>query len=114
LITIYGIKNCDKCRAAIKWFEQQDCEYRFHDLRIDGLDSKLLKRWTKKLTTTDLLNKRSATWRSISAASRELTSQTALQALMVDHPTLIKRPIIDNGNDVRLGYDEAEWQQLLA
>jgi arsenate reductase len=114
VVTIYGIANCDKCRAAIKWFEQQNCEYRFHDLRADGLDKKLLKRWATHTPGAELINKRSTTWRSIPASRRETSSETELQALILEHPTLIKRPLVDDGAEVLLGYDEAQWKHLLA
>lgn len=113
MITIYGIANCDKCRSAIKWFDSHNCEYRFHDLRADGLDKPLLKRLTAETGAAELINKRSTTWRNIPDGAKTATSETALQTLILDHPTLIKRPVVDTGKQIHVGHDEAAWQRLL-
>ena len=109
MVTIYGIPNCDKCRAAIKWFKSHGVSCDFHDLRVDGLTADLLKQWQEAASDDTLMNKRSQTWRKIGAAEREGLSRAGNRQLMLDHPTLIKRPIVVTGSTVIVGYDEPAW-----
>jgi len=109
MITIYGIPNCDKCRAANKWFESHGVSYNFHDLRTDGLSAGTVKQWQKAVADDCLMNKRSQTWRKIDASEREGLSSEGNRQLMLDHPTLIKRPVVVAGSTVIVGYDEPAW-----
>lgn len=110
--TLYGIKNCDTVRRARKWLEERDIDYRFHDFRGDGLDRQLLQHWMEKLGWEALINKRSATWKTLSATQREqLTTATAVTTLLT-HPTLIKRPVLVTGEEMLVGFDEKQYQTL--
>ena len=110
MIVVYGIPNCDKCRAASKWFTAHEAEFRFHDVRVDGLDSKQVSDWLDTLGSDTLLNRRSTTWRQLGEAERN--SDPA--GLILKHPTLLKRPLVDTGNGLVVGYDESAWQDALA
>ena len=111
MITIYGIPNCDKCRAARKWFAANGVNARFHDLRADGLDAKMLEDWQTALGDDALINKRSQTWRKIPEPDRQELDVNGSRQLMLNHPTLIKRPIVTNGSTVAVGYDEKGWTE---
>ena len=113
MITIYGIKNCDKCRAAQKWFAGRDIDFTFHDLRVNGLSEGLYKNWQKTFDDGRLLNRRSQTWRSIPKAERENLTVSTERELALRYPTLVKRPIVASDTDLRVGYDEAAWEDLL-
>ena len=63
MLTVYGIKSCDTCRKARKYFAENDIEFRFHDVRDDGLDIQMLERWSARLEWQKLLNRQSLTWR---------------------------------------------------
>jgi arsenate reductase len=110
--TLYGIPNCDKCRAARKWFAGQGVEIPFHDLRADGLDADLVDSWLKQLGFNNLINNRSKTWRDLPAATRAQLNAATARELILEHPTLIKRPLVDTGSSLLVGYDEASWANL--
>lgn len=109
MITVYGIQNCDKCRTAIKWFEAKGVDFRFHDLRSNGLSIKDLEWWQKVVGDDALLNKRSQTWRKIPAREREGLDSRGNRQLMLNNPTLIKRPVVTSSSAVIVGYDESGW-----
>ena len=111
MITIYGIPNCDKCRAARKWFAANSVNVRFHDLRADGLDGKTLEHWQTALGDDALINKRSQTWRTIPEPDRQELDGNESRQLMLNHPTLIKRPIVTSDSAVSVGYDEKGWTE---
>lgn len=96
MITIYGIRACDTCRKALKWFEARGLEHHFHDLRSDGLDTERVENWLKSSFADKLVNRRSTTWRGLDETERA-SSGDALTALLLQHPTLVKRPVISAG-----------------
>ncbi len=101
MLTVYGLKSCDACRKARKALA--DREHRFHDLREDGLDGAILDRWIGALGWEALLNRRSTTWRSLDAADKEGIDAGRARSLMLAHPALVKRPVIDDAGTVRVG-----------
>lgn len=106
MVKLYGIKTCDTCRKALKWLDTQGIAHKFHDIRADGLKPATLAAWVKSHGWENVLNKRSTTWREISAKAREGLDDKSAAALMLKHPTLIKRPVIDTGKDVLIGFTE--------
>lgn len=113
-ITLYGIKNCDTVKKARKWLDSNDIVYRFHDLRVDGLPPKQLHVWEKALGWESMLNKRSTTWKQLpEECKRSLNTQRAL-ALIKEHPTLIKRPLLAIGERYRLGFTIQDYQEYFS
>ncbi len=112
-LTLYGIPNCDKVRAARKWLEERGVSYRFWDLRKDGLDEALLQRWLTQVDLKTLVNTRSATWRQLDEAERAAVLNGDLQRLAA-HPTLIKRPVLDVDEQILVGFDSERWAEVLA
>lgn len=112
-IVIYGIKNCDTMKKAFQWLESNGVAYQFHDYKKTGLDSDQLKQWCDTLGYEKLLNTRGTTWRNIpDAEKRDITEQKARQ-LMLEHTSLIKRPVLQHGNALLVGFDPTTWQTLL-
>lgn len=110
---LYGIKNCDTVKKARVWLEQHNVDYQFHDYRVDGISLELLNQFERKLGWEVLLNKRSTTWRELSDRQKtELNPDTALQLLLA-HPTLIKRPILESGDTFIIGFNPDEYQRAL-
>ncbi len=103
-VKLYGLKTCDTCRKALKELETAE----FHDLRADGLP-KDVARAAHARFGSDLVNRRSTTWRQLSEADR---SRDAL-ALLADHPTLMKRPLIDDDGTLYLGWGKDTRAALL-
>ena len=91
---LYGIKSCDTCRKARKMADEQGRAHEWHDLREDGIDSDRIDRWLAAVGTETLVNRRSTTWRGLDekARAKAMDPRTAA-AVLVEHPTLIKRPV---------------------
>lgn len=96
---IYGIKNCDKVRAAVKQAKQQGHDAHLHDFRVAGIDEKLVKAMLADITMEQLLNKRSTTYRQLSESEKNnIDAQT-----LVSNPTLIKRPVVFSHKHYSIG-----------
>jgi len=113
MITLYGINTCDTCRRARRWLQANDVDYRFHDLRADGLTRAQLDHWVRNTGWEALLNRRSSTWRTLPEdRRRNLDEHDAIQ-LMEEYPTLVKRPVLEAGDDVEIGFSESRYRELL-
>ncbi|QEM80623.1 arsenate reductase [Halomonas binhaiensis] len=115
MLTLYGIKNCDTCRKASKALENKGHAFQFHDLRQDGLSAELLDRWLAELGLATTLNKRSTTWRNLSdedKAAVEGGDITQAKVLLLANPTLIKRPLLDLGERILVGFKQADYDAL--
>jgi len=112
MITLYGIKNCDTVRKAHRWCEANDVDFTFHDVRSDGLDKATIQTWLQYTTWENVLNQRSTTWRQLNDPRKEsLDVHTAIE-LILENPTLIKRPVLFNGTQCLVGFKEAEYAAL--
>lgn len=112
LLTLHGLKNCDSCRKAMKWLDASGSTYRFHDLRADGLDRDMLERWTESAGWEALLNRRSTTWRGLADSAKDGLNEERAIELMLEYPTLIKRPIAESGSRVLVGFSAATYEAL--
>lgn len=111
MITIYGIKNCDTVKKAIKWLADNHIEYKLHDYRVDGVTQEFLEQAEQAFGWQNLVNKRSTTWRNLAEdIKNNLTKQTALEVLL-QQPTLIKRPIIWQQGIALIGFDVAQYEK---
>ena len=113
MLTIYGIKSCDTCRNARKFLTSKEIEFRFHDLREDGLDIQMLERWVERIGWERMLNKKSVTWRKIPEVGRNDMTQDRALAAMIERPTLIKRPILEDDNFIAVGFSEKRFSEFL-
>jgi arsenate reductase len=112
MFALYGIKNCDTCKKARQWLEQNGIEHRFHDYRADGLTPELLQSFIDRLGWEKLLNKSSTSWRQLPPEQQaDLTREKAAR-LMLETPTLIKRPILDTGNKLIIGFKADQYASL--
>jgi len=110
-IILYGIKNCDTVKNARRWLESQQIEYIFHDFRVDGLDKNMLKGFLKHVDWEILLNKRGTTWRKLPENLKNGINEPKALELMVEYPTLIKRPIFVNGSIFSVGFSEEKYRK---
>ena len=110
-LIVYGIKQCDTCRKSLKWLAGQGIEHRFHDFRVDGLQEELLRSWMGSPFADRLINRRSTTWRQLSDEQRQLKSE-ALLHLLLEQPTLIKRPVFVSDEIVAVGFNPTELAEL--
>jgi len=112
MTTLYGIKSCDKVKAARRWLEQHDVEYRFHDYREDGLKPAQIKDWLTALGTETLVNRRSTTWRSLSERDKKALESSAAVKMLSQYPTLIKRPLLEHRKRFVVGFNAAEYAAI--
>ena len=110
--TIFGISTCDSVRRARQWLKAAGVEYRFHDFRKDGLEPAALDRWCRALGWEAVLNRRGTTWRQMPPAQREAIDPERARALMLAEPTLIKRPVLETGAIIEVGFDAGRYANL--
>jgi arsenate reductase len=113
LITIYGIRNCDTMKKAVAWLDGQGIPYRFHDYRKDGIDRARLSQWCAHVGWEGLVNRRGTTWRRLAPAQQAVATQAAAIGLMLENPSLIKRPVVERGARLLVGFDPGEFAKLL-
>ena len=110
---IYGIPTCDSCRKTIAWFKTHQIAFEFHDLRADGAPTEAdIRAWCTQLGWKSLLNRRSTTFRSLDRADQLVDSAEEAIALMVRHPLLLKRPVIETEKGIVAGFDPDRIQGL--
>ncbi len=112
MLTVYGIKSCEMCRTARKYLDEQDIEYQFHDVRDDGLDMQTLQLWATRIDWQKLLNRRSITWRKIPEVDRNDMDRDRALALMLERPTLLKRPILEAEKFLAVGFSEERFKEI--
>ena len=109
MLTLYGIKNCDTVKKARRWLEANGVAFQFHDVRTDSLDLTTIESWSENVPWEVLLNKRGTTWRKLDDPRKEhLDRQTAI-ALMLENPTLIKRPVLSDNAGCMVGFSETDY-----
>jgi len=112
--TMYGIPNCDTIKKARKWLEAEGIEYQFHDYRKQGINSELVKEFCASLGWENVLNKRGTTYRQLSQEQKNsLTEQNAIE-LLVEHPAMIKRPILNHNGQLHLGFKADSYSAIFA
>ncbi|MGB3900439.1 MAG: ArsC family reductase [Mesorhizobium sp.] len=103
-VTIYGIPNCDTMKKARGWLESHGVDYAFHDYRKQGLEPQRLDGWVEKLGWEVLLNKTGTTFRKLADADKENLDAGKAKALMLANPSMIKRPVLDLGGRLLVGF----------
>ena len=111
---VYGIPNCDTIKKTRDWFTKHKIAYEFHDYKKQGISVQKLKTWSKQLGWESLLNKRGTTWRQLDPAIQAtITNEKAAINLLAEYTSMIKRPLIEQGDKVvALGFNEAEYAKL--
>lgn len=111
---VYGIVNCNTVKAARGWLDKRKLAYEFVDFKKTPPTKELLARWTAAFGWENVLNRRGTTWRLLppAAQARVKDERTAI-ALMLEKPTVIKRPVVETGKTLLNGFDEAEYAKTL-
>ena len=112
-ITIYGIKNCDTMKKARAWLDGKGIAYSFHDYKTAGIDRKRLEAWAKDVGWEVLLNRAGTTFRKLPEAEREGVTEKKAIALMEAQPSMIKRPVLDVGGKLLVGFKPDSYQKAL-
>jgi len=110
---IYGIKNCDTMKKAFAWLDARGIAYEFHDYKKAGVPPGKLRDWAKRAGWEKLANTRGPTWRKIPEAQRENLEAARVIALLEANTSAIKRPIVEAGNALLIGFDPDEFAAKL-
>ena len=111
-LTLYGLKNCDTCKKAMSALDADGHEVTLVDIRADADLQEKVPLWLEAVGPDKLVNKRSTTWRGLSTEEKSEVEQGKAEELLVQNPTLIKRPVIETGADVYVGWT-SDVQALL-
>lgn len=103
-VTIYGIKNCDTMKKARNWLDDHNVAYDFHDYKALGIDQAHLERWIDEAGWETVLNRAGTTFRNLPDAARENLGRDKAIALMLDQPSMIKRPVLETGGKLLIGF----------
>jgi len=103
-ITLYGIKACDTMKKARAWLDKHGVEYRFHDYKAEGIDRARLEAWVKALGWETVLNRAGTTFRKLPDADKQGVTEKKAVALMLAQPSMIKRPVLDAGGKLLVGF----------
>ena len=102
--TIYGIPNCDTMKKARVWLDQHGMPYDFHDYKKAGISADTLNAWADAVGWEVLLNKAGTTFRKLPDADKAAIDRPKAIALMVEQPSLIKRPVLEHPGGVLVGF----------
>ena len=109
---MYGIPNCDTIKKARNWLKENNVDYAFHNYKKDGVPEKELKKWVKDVGWEVLLNKRGTTWRKLDDDIKENVDEKSAIEIMLSNPSIIKRPVLDTGKRILVGFAEETYKQL--
>jgi arsenate reductase (glutaredoxin) len=114
-LKLYGIPNCNTVKKARDWLEENQIAYEFHDFKKQGVSAALLEIWLTQIPREQLINRAGLTWRGLQSSVKEgIVDNASAIALMQEKTSVIKRPIIEkNGKIICLGFDEANYKELL-
>ena len=113
-ITIYGIKNCDTMKKARSWLDKHGVAYDFHDYKSAGIDRERLERWAKKVGWETLLNRSGLTFKKLPDKEKEGITEKKAIALMLDKPSMIKRPVLDlGGGKLMVGFKPEQYDEVV-
>ena len=102
--TIYGIKNCDTMKKARTWLDSHGVSYEFYDYKTAGAPKEKLKAWCDELGWETLLNRAGTTFRKLPEADKAGLNERKALALMLDQPSMIKRPVLEAGGKLIVGF----------
>ena len=112
-VTIYGIKNCDTMKKARAWLDGQRVPYHFHDYKAQGIDRASLESWVRAVGWEALLNRAGTTFRKLPEEKKEGLIAAKAIKLMLEQPSMIKRPVLDTGKRLLVGFKPDEYQATL-
>jgi arsenate reductase len=112
-ITIYGIKNCDTMKKARAWLDQRGVTYAFHDYKAAGIERGALEGWAREVGWETLLNRAGTTFRGLPDKDKDGLTENKAIALMLAQPSMIKRPVLDIGGKLLVGFKPEQYEKVL-
>jgi arsenate reductase (glutaredoxin) len=112
-VTLYGIRNCDTMKKARAWLDARGVPYAFHDYKAEGIDRARLESWARSVGWETLLNRAGTTFRKLPEAERTDIDEGRALALMLDQPSMIKRPVLDLGGRILVGFKPEAYEEAV-
>jgi Spx/MgsR family transcriptional regulator len=112
-VTLYGIKNCDTMKKARAWLDAKGVPYAFHDYKAEGIDRARLETWAGSVGWETLLNRAGTTFRKLPDADKAGLDEGRAIALMLDQPSMIKRPVLDLGGRLVVGFKPEQYEETV-
>jgi Spx/MgsR family transcriptional regulator len=112
-VTLYGIKNCDTMKKARAWLDAKGVPYTFHDYKAVGIDRSRLEAWAGSVGWETLLNRAGTTFRKLPDGDRADLDERIALALMLDQPSMIKRPVLDLGGRLLVGFKPEIYEEAV-
>jgi Spx/MgsR family transcriptional regulator len=109
---VYGITNCNTVKKALDWLKENKISYEFQDFKKLGVSTDKLEEWNQKAGYEKFLNKQGLTWKQLEPSVKEsITTKQAALALLQQKTSMIKRPVIEDGDFLFFGFDEGVYAQ---
>jgi len=103
-VTIYGIKACDTMKKARAWLDERGIAYAFHDYKTRGVERTALEGWARAVGWETLLNRAGTTFRKLPDGDKTGLDEGRAIGLMLAQPSMIKRPVLDTGDALIVGF----------
>jgi arsenate reductase len=113
-ITIYGIKNCDTMKKARAWLDKRGVAYAFHDYKAAGIERGRLEEWSREVGWETLLNRAGTTFRGLPDKEKDGLTEKKAIALMMAQPSMVKRPVLDVGGKLLVGFKPEQYEGAFA
>ena len=110
--TIYGIRNCDTMKKARAWLESRGVDHDFHDYKVSGIDRAKLEAWAKIVGWEVLLNRAGTTFRKLPDDKKQNLDERKALALMLEQPSMIKRPVLERGKTLLVGFSAERYSAI--
>ena len=111
-VTIYGIKNCDTMKKARAWLDEHGVAYAFHDYKAAGIERAKLEGWAREVGWETLLNRAGRTFRTLPESEQKGVTEKKAIALMLEQPSMIKRPVLDVGGRLLVGFKPEQYVKM--
>jgi len=112
-VTLYGIKNCDTVKKARAWLDAKGVAYAFHDYKVQGIERARLDGWVRRVGWEILLNRAGTTFRKLSEEDRSDLDEQRAVALMLDQPSMIKRPVLELKESLLVGFKPDLYEEAV-
>lgn len=112
MTTLYGIRNCDTVKKARGWLAGHGLDHDFHDYKVVGVDRVRLEHWVDRLGWEALVNRAGTTFRALPEADKTDLDRDKAVALMIAHPSLVKRPVLEHGETLIVGFSPERYEEL--
>lgn len=112
-LTVYGIPNCDTVKKARAWLDGRGLGYDFHDYKKAGIEAERLAGWCASAGWEKILNRAGTTFKKLPDADKTGLDEAKAIALMVAHPSMIKRPVVEHAGGLLVGFKPDEWAEAL-